>query len=134
MKKTVLINSEISHAIASLGHMDMLVIADAGLPIPATTRRIDLALTRGIPAFQDTLHIILQEMHVEKALVSGEVKKASPQIYAVICAELGDVPVEDIPHEDFKKLTGSAKAVIRTGEYTPYANVILVSGVWGFGG
>ena len=133
MKKTALINSEISHVIASLGHMDMLVIADAGLPIPAETHRIDLALTRGIPTFLDTLRVVLEEMHVEKALVSEDVKNVSPQIYASICSQLGDIPIEAIQHKDFKLLTVSAKAVIRTGEFTPYANIILVSGAWGFG-
>jgi D-ribose pyranase len=133
MKKTALINSEISHVIASLGHTDMLVIADAGLPIPAGTQRIDLALTRGVPTFLDTLRIVMEEMHVEKALVSEDVKNVSPKIYAAICAQLGNIPIEAIPHKDFKLQTASAKAVIRTGEFTPFANVILVSGVWGFG-
>ncbi len=133
MKKTALINSEISHVIASLGHTDMLVVADAGLPIPAGPQRIDLALTRGIPTFLDTLRVVLEEMHVEKAMVSEDVKNISPQVHASICAQLGDIPIEAIQHKDFKLLTVSAKAVIRTGEFTPYANVILVSGAWGFG-
>jgi D-ribose pyranase len=133
MKKTALINSEISHVIASLGHTDMLVVADAGLPIPVGPQRIDLALTRGIPTFLDTLRVVLEEMHVEKALVSEDVKNVNPQIYASICSQLGDIPIEAIQHKDFKLLTVSAKAVIRTGEFTPYANVILVSGAWGFG-
>jgi D-ribose pyranase len=133
MKKTALINSEISHVIASLGHTDMLVVADAGLPIPNGPQRIDLALTRGIPSFLDTLRVVLEEMHVEKALVSEDVKKVSPQIYADICAQLGNIPIEAIPHKDFKLQTASAKAIVRTGEFTPYANVILMSGAWGFG-
>jgi D-ribose pyranase len=128
MKKTALINSEISHVIASLGHTDMIVIADAGLPISAETHRIDLALTRGIPTFLDTLKVLMEEMHVEKALVSEEVKNVSPQIYASICSQLGDIPIEAIQHRDIKLLTGSAKAVTRTGEFAPYGNVILVSG------
>lgn len=133
MKKTTLINSEISYVIASLGHTDMLVVADAGLPIPAGPQRIDLALTRGIPTFLDTLRVVLEEMYVEKALVSEHVKNVSPQIYASICSQLGDIPIEAIQHKDFKLLTVSAKAVIRTGEFTPYANIILVSGTWGVG-
>jgi D-ribose pyranase len=133
MKKTVFINSEISYAIASLGHTDLLVVADAGLPIPAGPKRIDLALTRGIPTFLDTLRVVLEEMHVEKTLVNEELKTTSPQIYAGICAQFGDVPVEAIPYTDFKLLTASAKVVDRTGEYTPYTKVSLMSGVWKFG-
>ncbi len=45
MKRTALLHAELSHAIASLGHGDMLVIGDVGLPIPPGPRRIDLALT-----------------------------------------------------------------------------------------
>jgi D-ribose pyranase len=133
MKKSVLINSEISHVIASLGHTDMLVVADAGLPIPSKSQRIDLALTRGIPAFLDTLRVVLQEMHVEQAIISEDVMTVSPKMYEAICSSLKPVPVKPIPHEEFKTMTAYAKAIVRTGEFTPYANVILVAGAWGFG-
>jgi D-ribose pyranase len=132
MKKGKLINQPISNLIASLGHTDEIVIADAGLPIPKETQRIDLALARGIPSFEDTLRTILEEMCVEKAYVSKEIVEYSPQILELIQDALDNVPVEQIPHPDFKERTGRSKAVIRTGEFTPYANVILVSGPWGF--
>ena len=132
MKKGNLINHPISSLIASLGHTDEIVIADAGLPIPKETQRIDLALTSGIPSFEDTLRAILEEMCVEKAYVSKEIVEYSPQILELIQDTLGDVPVEQISHPDFKERTAKSRAVIRTGEFTPYANVILVSGPWGF--
>lgn len=132
MKKGKLINHPISGLIASLGHTDEIVIADAGLPIPKETQRIDLALRRGIPTFEDTLRTILEEMCVEKAYLSKEIVEYSPQVLELIQDALGDVPVEQIPHPEFKERTGRSKAVIRTGEFTPYANVILVSGPWGF--
>jgi D-ribose pyranase len=132
MKKSILINSEISYVIASLGHTDTLVVADAGLPIPDSTQRIDLALTGGIPTFADTLRVVLAEMYVERAWVSEDIKTVSPRMFQTICDLLGDVPIEVIPHTHFKEKTASAKAIIRTGELTPYANVILMSGPWGF--
>ena len=132
MKVGKLINHLLSGLIASLGHTDEIVIADAGLPIPKETRRIDLALTPGIPSFEETLRTILEEMYVEKAYVSKEIVEYSPQVLELIQNALGDVPVEQIPHPDFKERTGKSRAVIRTGEFTPYANVILVSGPWGF--
>jgi D-ribose pyranase len=132
MKKGKLINLEISELIASLGHTDEIVIADAGLPIPNETRRIDLALTSGIPSFEQVLRTVLEEMFVEKALVSKDIQSYSPQILEMIQASLNDVPVESIPHVDFKERTKISRAIIRTGEFTPYANVILVSGPWGF--
>jgi D-ribose pyranase len=129
MKKTGVLNKDISEVVASLGHKDTLVIADAGLPIPAETRRIDLALTEGIPSFLDTLRVVLTEMQVERAIVAEEMLEASPNVYQALNELLGDVSIETVTHLIFKEKTRSARAVIRTGEFTPYANVILVSGV-----
>jgi D-ribose pyranase len=133
MKKIGIINAPISTVIAHLEHSDMLTVGDAGLPIPSTTHCIDLALKPGVPGFLETLEVVLIEMFVEKAYVSEEILIKSPQIYAGIQKLLGEVPIETLPHFEFKKLTGSTKAIIRTAEYTPYSNIILVAGAWGFG-
>jgi len=129
MKKTGLLNQPISTAIAGLGHTDSLVVADAGLPIPAGPTRIDLALTQGIPTFVDTLRTVLIEMQVERVIIAEEMTTVSPALYQTIKDILGDTPIEMCPHEAFKTMTAEAKAVVRTGEFTPYANIILVSGV-----
>ena len=132
MKKTGIINGPISNVIAHLEHSDMLTVADAGLPIPQTTQRIDLALKPGVPGFLETLGTVLTEMYVEKAYVSEDILEISPDIYSGIKKLLGEVPIETLEHSDFKKLSGTTKAIIRTAEYTPYANIILVAGAWGF--
>ena len=129
MKKSQLLNQPLSSVIAGMGHMDELVIADAGLPIPASTRRIDLALTQNIPCFHDTLGTVLTELEVETAIVAEEMLTVSPQVHEGVLTLLGNVPVKTIPHEAFKERTQSATAVVRTGEFTPYANIILVAGV-----
>jgi D-ribose pyranase len=129
VKKIGILNQPISSVIAGLGHTDTLVIADAGLPIPPETQRIDLALTEGIPTFLDTLRVILTEMQVEQAIVAEEMLDASPQIYKAIEGMLEDVPIKTVTHLILKEQTRSARAVIRTGELTPYANAILVAGV-----
>lgn len=132
MKKIGIINGPISAVIAHLEHSDTLTVADAGLPTPDTTQRIDLALKPGVPGFLETLEVVLQEMYVEKAYVSEPILTVSPHIYQGIQKLLGDVPVETLPHVEFKKMTGQSKAIIRTAEFTPYALVILVAGAWGF--
>ena len=129
MKKSGLLNQPLSAVIAGMGHTDELVIADAGLPIPPTTFRIDLALTENVPRFEETLSTILTELQVEKAIVAEEMLVTSPHIYEAAQALLGDVPIETVPHEDFKDRTRSAKAIVRTGEFTPYANITLIAGV-----
>lgn len=118
--------------IAHLEHSDLLTVADAGLPVPSTTQRIDLALKPGVPGFLETLEVVLTEMFVEKAFVSEDILTQSPHIYAGLQKLLGNVPIEALPHAEFKKLTGATKAIIRTAEFTPFANVILVAGAWGF--
>jgi D-ribose pyranase len=129
VKKTALLNPALSRVIAELGHMDALVVADAGLPIPAETQRIDLALTQGVPGFVETLRVIVQEMQVERAIAAEETEKVSPHILEAIHQALPGVPVELVPHTDLKEMTHHAHAVVRTGEFTPYANVVLISGV-----
>ncbi len=129
MKKIGVINQPISAVIAGLGHTDTVVIADAGLPIPGGPQRIDLALTGGIPAFLDTLRVVLSEMQVERAIVASETLEVSPAVYQAVKTLLGNIPIETVPHQEFKEQTRSAQAVIRTGEFTPYANIILAAGV-----
>lgn len=129
MKRTGLLNQPISNVIAGMGHLDMLVIADAGLPIPDETLRIDLAVSAGVPAFLDVLSAVLGELKVEGAIIASELPAKSAAIHANLLHVLGDTPVRGIPHNDFKATTAKAKAVIRTGEFTPYANVILIAGV-----
>lgn len=129
MKKTPLLNIALSELIAGLGHGDMLVIGDAGLPVPPGTPRIDLALTRDVPRFLDTLAVVLTEMQVQSAIVATETAQVSPQLGKEIDRLLAGTPIDAVTHEALKELTRSARAVVRTGEFTPYANVILVAGV-----
>ena len=129
MKKTGLLSLPITRTIAGMGHMDTLTIADAGLPIPATTERIDLAVKAGLPGFLDVLAAVLMEMQVQEAIIATEMKDKSPQMHKKLMEALGDTPVRSISHEQFKAQTATSKAVVRTGEFTPYANVILVAGV-----
>jgi D-ribose pyranase len=128
MKKTPLLNIALSKLIASLGHGDMVVIGDAGLPVPAGVQLIDLALTRGVPGFIDTLKTVLSEMQVEHHLLADELAKHSPQLAARINA-IGLPDKRLLSHSEFKRLTQGARAIVRTGEFTPYANIILVAGV-----
>jgi D-ribose pyranase len=129
MKRTALLHAELSEVIARLGHGDLLVIGDAGLPIPDGPRRIDLAVTPGVPRFHDVLAAVLAEMQVESAVVAQELAARNPGVEAGIRRALSAVPIETLPHEDFKALTRGARAMVRTGECSPYANVILRAGV-----
>ncbi|BEV71438.1 MULTISPECIES: D-ribose pyranase [unclassified Paludibacterium] len=129
MKKTFLLNSALSEVIARMGHGDLLVIGDAGLPIPPGPQRIDLAVSQGVPDFLAVLDAVLSEMQVESTIVAQELAKVSPAMHASIQGRISPTPVETLSHEDFKQLTARAVAMVRTGECTPYANIILRAGV-----
>ena len=129
MKKTPLLQSDLSHVIAMMGHLDTLVIADAGLPIPDSTKRIDLALTEGVPGAIETLKVVLGELNVETVILAEEAQERNRGFLDEVQKLLPGVSVEFVPHSVFKTRTASARAIVRTGEFAPYANVILVSGV-----
>lgn len=129
MKKTPLLHAELSRLVASLGHGDAVVVADAGLPVPPGTPVIDLALTRGVPSFAQVLHTLLSEMQVERAEHATEMLVHSPQLVPLLQQALPGVPLSALDHASFKQRCGMARAVVRSGECTPYANVMLFAGV-----
>ena len=129
MKKGQLLNSRISAVISEMGHTDTIVIADAGLPIPDSAERIDIALCAGVPDFITVLKTVLSELQVEEFTIASEISEKNPVTKDAIVFLLKDAKMNTVSHEKFKELTKNAKAVIRTGECTPYANVILHSGV-----
>ncbi|KPA98273.1 MULTISPECIES: D-ribose pyranase [Pseudomonas] len=132
MKKAPLLNIALSRLIASLGHGEMLVIGDAGLPVPPGVELIDLALTPGIPDFVSTLRVVLSEMQVESHALAEEILLKRPPALETLEALTvqGDLGLRRLlSHEQFKALSRQAKAVVRTGECQPYSNVILVAGV-----
>ncbi len=137
MKSGTLLNSGISSVISRMGHGDGLVIGDAGLPIPSGPERIDLALAKGLPSFIQTLEAVLSELCVERLVLAEELKTANSGQGAAIEGVLAEyrrrtgyrAEVVFVSHEEFKRRTASALAVVRTGECSPYSNVILLSGV-----
>ena len=130
MKKTTLLHAELSRLIASMGHKDLLVIGDAGLPVPPGVPVIDLALRQGVPSFLTTLETVLSELHVEEGIIDTEMATVSPAMrQAFERAWPADVPLRDVPHATLQEIAGTARAVVRTGEFTPYSNIVLVAGV-----
>lgn len=130
MKKAGILNSDISRVLSYIGHTDTICIGDCGLPIPDEVERIDLALKFGVPTFMDTLKVVKEDMKIEKIVLATEIKEQNKQVLKEIeeLFEGEGIEVEYVPHVELKAQTKNCKAVIRTGETTPYANVILQSG------
>jgi D-ribose pyranase len=122
MKKSGILNRELAGVVASLGHNDLLVIADAGLPVPPGVPCVDLAVRLGLPGFLDVLDAVLGEMQVESAFRAEEAGSIGGDIDQRLACE-------QVDHETFKARCQTARAIVRTGEATPYANVGLIAGV-----
>lgn len=124
-----ILNPQLSRVIAETGHTDFLVVTDAGLPIPENVERVDLSILPYLPKFLDVLKAVLSEVVVEKIILAEEVKTISPHMHQEILALFpADIEVVYMPHVEFKNNTKRARAAIRSGEFTPFANIILQAG------
>ena len=128
MKKSKLLNSELSYEVAKIGHTQTMVVCDCGFPIPQGVKRIDLAVAENIPGFLETLDVLLTEMEVEKIILAEEIKTASPQMEVQILKRFPSAEVEYVQQPEFREMSKSAECAVRTGEMTLYANLILQSG------
>ena len=115
--------------IAGLGHLDIITVCDAGLPIPLQSKRIDLAVVPGIPSFMEVLSALANELIIQEILIAKELEVKNHDFVIHIKEIFPGVKTTFIDHDEFKVKTNQSKAYIRTGECTPYANVILISGV-----
>lgn len=129
MKKSGILNPELAKQLAMLGHFDKICIADAGLPIPADVLRIDLALTKDVPLLAQVLKALESEIKVQEVIIAKETEAKNTSLAALVKKLWSDAKQTRITHEKFKEQINECRVVIRTGEFTPYANVILVSGV-----
>jgi D-ribose pyranase len=129
MRHGGIINAQLARVLAELRHTDLLVISDSGLPVRAGGPEVvDLAVLYGVPSFEIVLRAVLGEIVVETATAAREITDANPACWALVQEAL-EPEVELVGHEDFKARTAAARAVVRTGEATPYANVLLRCGV-----
>lgn len=130
MKKNGIYHGEISKLIAELEHFDTILIGDAGMPCQPGVKLIDLAVCAGIPSFFDVLKTILYELEVQRAFISTEMAEVSPAAYQRLLADCGgEFPIDSVAHEELKRKSVAAKAHIRTGECTPFCNILLEGGV-----
>lgn len=129
MRHSGIVHPQLAGILAALGHGDVICVADVGLPIPSGVERVDLAYRLGAPSFADVLTVIAAELVVERVTVAGETASRSPQILSVVSSTFPELDIATVDHDELKRLTCSARVVVRTGETTPYANALLTSGV-----
>lgn len=129
MKKSGILNSRLSGLIAALGHTDIFLIGDAGMPVPEGVEIVDLALCENIPTLEQTLKAVLSEAKIEYYYTADLIQEYNQKTYNLFQTELAGIPNEAMPHTDLKELTKKAKFAIRTGEFSYYGNIVLRAGV-----
>jgi D-ribose pyranase len=126
VKRSGIINASLAGSLARLGHTDLVVVCDAGLPIPPGPAVVDLAFRFGVPPFETVLLGILEELEIEGATAAEEIDH-NPACHKLLKARFPDLGL--VPHEELKRMVAGARLAVRTGEATPYSNVILRCGV-----
>lgn len=128
MKRGGIVNASLAGRCAALGHTDQLAIADCGLPLPAGVPVVDLSLVRGVPSFVDVLSALVRELVIEGHTMAEEAIGTVVETWiADRAGGLGEA--QTMSHEELKRQLAACKLIVRTGEATPYANVILRCGV-----
>lgn len=126
MKRGGIINARLAGELAGLGHTDLVVVCDAGFPIPPGPAVVDLAFRFGVPSFRTVLFGLLEEIVVEGATAAEEIRE-NPDTGGLLQEILPDLGL--VSHHDLKRMSADAKLLVRTGEATPFSNVILRCGV-----
>lgn len=130
MKRGALLNSELNHAIASMGHGDLMIVCDAGFPIPSDAWCIDLALTRDVPDLKTVLGAIAADFIAEKVAYADTLPEYNPILLETVRSMFAEAEHEMLPHETILgEMADKAKVIVRTGAFDPWGNVLLTSGV-----
>ncbi|MDD3137923.1 MAG: D-ribose pyranase [Lachnospiraceae bacterium] len=129
MLKSGILHPQLARVLAEIRHMDQLIIGDAGLPVPKGVERIDLGWKEGSPKYLEVLEEITKVLVIEGAIFAKEALEVSPMLHRQALSLLPEgIPVNYILHKDLKEQSKGAKAIILTGEFTGYTNVILIAG------
>ena len=130
MQRSGILNHQLAGAIAALGHGDMLLVVDAGFPIPRDAHRIDLAVLRDLPDLRTVLHAIHRELIVERVVYASEMAANNAPLHGFLEEEFRGVELDARPHADMLgRAATEAKTIVRTGAFDPWGNIGLVSGV-----
>ena len=129
MKEVGMINGHIDSALTRQGHMDLMMVVDAGFPCPDDVELIDIALSEGVPQILDVLAELRKVHSVEKIVLAQDTRDHNPAYFEKVAKSFGDdVELEVIPHTELKERSHDVKTIIRTGDFTAWGNVMLVSG------
>jgi D-ribose pyranase len=129
MKEIGIINRGIAKIISEQGHHDRLMVVDAGFAIPTEIEVVDVSLGVNMPMVSDVLHELKNFFSVEKIILAKQTQDSNPTFFKEVMKVWSEnMETELVDHTDLKEMAKKVKAVIRTGDFTAFGNVLLVSG------
>jgi D-ribose pyranase len=130
VNRSRLLNAELSHAIASMGHGDLMIVCDAGFPIPSSAWRIDLAIVPDIPDLQTVLTPISEHFIAERVSYADTLPVHNAPLLRMIERLFAGSDFAPVTHESIlSQMAAKAKVIVRTGAFDPWGNILLYSGV-----
>lgn len=128
MLKSGILNPAINSLLSRVRHTNTLVIADRGFPFWPQIETVDISLVDDIPLVLEVLLAIKSNFSIGRVFAAQEFLAAnSPETASRLEDSLLGIPITFEPHIEFKKRVPSAIGLIRTGDTTQYANLILES-------
>ena len=130
MNRGPILNAELNRAIASMGHTDLMIVCDAGFPIPSSAWHVDLAVVQDVPDLETVLAAISQSFIAEKVAYAAEMAENNPPLLAKVKRIFADAEHATLPHTQILgEMAAKAKVIVRTGAFDPWGNILLYAGV-----
>ena len=130
MKRGTILNAELNHAIASMGHGEIMLVCDAGFPIPRSAWRIDLAVVQDIPDLATVLGAIAGDFVAEKVSYADTLPAHNAPLLDTVRRLFPEAEHAMItPEAVLGEMAAKAKVIVRTGAFDPWGNILLHSGV-----
>lgn len=130
MKRNGILNFGLNQALAAMGHGDLMIVCDAGFPIPTQVNRVDLAIVADVPDLETVLIAISADFIAEKFGYANEMAQNNPRLKEKVDRIFAGVELVTFPHaEILTELAAKAKFIVRTGAFDPWGNIVLYSGV-----
>jgi len=124
-----ILNPQINSLLARVRHTNMLVIAERGFPFWPMIETVDISLVDDVPTVLQVFQAIRSNFEIGEILIAQEFIKANtPDVCKAFADATTPIPLQYEAHMDLKKRVPGAIGLIRTGDTTQYANIVLVSG------
>ena len=128
MRETGIVNRDICDVLSTLGHTDQMMVCDAGFAIPNGVRTVDISYGENKPTVPEVLHELLKHFSVERIVVSEDTQKRMPNRFVELVGAFDGVPADIISQDDLRARARDVKAIIRTGDFSAFSNVLIISG------